>query len=203
MIIVVEGPTASGKTTWVQTHARDVAVAEATSTAVPPPETTARSWAERGAGRWEEALSTEGRAGIAVCDTDPLKVHYSWSLWRVGAGTRSDFERHADAYREMMALDRLGFADAYFVSIPQPGELERRMSGDHSRRRRNFELHVRLGEPLRQWYTALEEVRPGSVLWGFPDGGLGRRPPDGRHRRYDLETYDALIGLATRRALTG
>ena len=49
---------------------------------------------------------------------------------------------------------------------------------------------ARLGTPLRGWYTAIEELRPGSVAWQFPEGGIGgltvaRRP------RHDVETFDA------------
>lgn len=193
VIIVVEGPSASGKTTWGQAHAPDVVVAE--SAPADPPEdasSAARFWAENGARRWEQAIATEQRAGVSVCDTDPLKLHYSWSLWRIGAGSSQVFKRQVDAYREMMSDRRIGFADAYFVSIPDPEVLELRRTGDLGRRRRNFALHARLGEPLREWYAALEEVRPGSVRWGFPDEGVGQPVESGRPR-YDLEAYDALI----------
>jgi len=114
----------------------------------------ARFWAENGARRWEQAIATEQRAGVAVCDTDPLKLHYSWSLWRIGAGSSLVLQRQVDAYREMMD------DDAYFVSIPDPEVLELRRTGDPGRRRRNFTLHARLGEPLREWYAALDEVCP-------------------------------------------
>jgi len=96
----------------------------------------------------------------------------------------------------MMRDRRIGFADAYFVSIPDPEVLELRRTGDPGRRRRNFALHARLGEPLREWYAALEEVRPGSVRWGFPDEGAGQSVESVRPR-YDLEAYDALIGLVS------
>jgi len=196
VIIVVEGPSASGKTTWIQTHALDGVVAESAPVVDPPEEASAaaRFWAENGARRWEHAIATEQRAGVAVCDTDPLKLHYSWSLWRIGAGSSQVFRRQVDAYREMMGGHRVGFSDAYFVSIPDPEELELRRTGDPGRRRRNFALHARLGEPLREWYAALEEVRPGSVCWGFPDKGVGQQVDSGRPR-YDVEAYDALIGL--------
>ncbi len=88
-----------------------------------------------------------------MCDTDPLKLHYSWSLWRIGAGSRLVLQRQVDAYREMMGGHRIGFADAYLVSIPDPEVLELRRTGDRGRRRRNFALHARLGEPLREWYA--------------------------------------------------
>jgi hypothetical protein len=194
VIIVVEGPTASGKTTWATTHAGDALVAEARPAADPPsdPGEAARFWAENGAVRWEQAITTERRIGIAVCDTDPLKLHYSWSLWRVGVASESEFRHQADGYREMVARRRIGFADAYFVWIPDAETLELRRLGDTTRRRRNFSIHARLGDPLREWYEALEEVRPGSVRRSFPDEGFGALA-DATGSRYDLHTFDALI----------
>lgn len=199
MIIVVEGPSASGKTTWAQAHAREVLVPEATPSLHPPPETAlaARFWAEIGAARWERAVATEQRAGMAVCDTDPLKLHYAWSLWRIGAGSEPEFRQQAVAYRDLVVDRRIGFADAYFVSIPDPEALALRRAGNTSRRRGNFGLHARLGEPLREWYTALDEVRPGSLRWSFPDEVIGA-PSDTTPPRYDLASYDALIAVTSR-----
>ena len=194
MIIVVEGPTAAGKTTWATAHSGVALVTEAIPAAEPPmdPRNRARFWAENGAVRWRQAVAAEQRAGIAVCDTDPLKLHYSWSLWRIGAGSESAFREQASAYREMVAQSRIGFADAYFVSIRDSQTLEGLRSRDTTRRRRNFSLHARLGEPLREWYAALEELRPGSVRWNFPDEGIGAYA-DAAGARYDLESFDALV----------
>ncbi|MGH2386427.1 MAG: hypothetical protein ACRDGB_15450 [Candidatus Limnocylindria bacterium] len=100
--------------------ARDVLVPEGGPSGDPPPEARAAAqfWAENGAARWEKAVATERQAGIAVCDTDPLKLHYAWSLWQIGAGSESEFRQQAVAYREMVVDRRIGFADAYIVSIP-------------------------------------------------------------------------------------
>lgn len=194
MIIVLEGPTAAGKTTWGLMQAGAVLVPETEAGTQPPTgvQAAARFWAESGAERWKHASEIESRAGVAVCDTDPLKLHYSWSRCRIGAGDANDFWQQAAAYREMIATSRLGFADRYFVAIPDLKTLETRRAIDLSRRRRNFDLHARLGTPLREWYTAIEELRPGSVAWQFPEGGIGgltvaRRP------RHDVETFDALV----------
>jgi len=194
VIIVVEGPTAAGKTTWATVHAGAALVTEAMPAAERPmdPSDRALFWAQIGAARWQQAVAAEQRAGIAVCDTDPLKLHYSWSLWRIGAGSESAFLEQAGAYREMVAQSRIGFAEAYFVSIPDSQTLEGRRSQDTTRRRRNFSLHARLGEPLREWYAALDELRPGSVRWSFPDEGIGEYA-DAAGARYDLETFDALV----------
>ena len=86
MIVVVEGPTAAGKTSWVTTHHSRVAVWEYRSPGNElersiDPEAAARSWAEPNAGQWQQALDTGTAHGLAVCDTDPFKLHYVWGLW--------------------------------------------------------------------------------------------------------------------------
>jgi hypothetical protein len=194
MIIVLEGPTAAGKTTWGVRHAGAVLVPETGAGREPPDgvQAAARFWAEGGAQRWKHASEIESRAGVAVCDTDPLKLHYSWSLCRIGVGNANDFRQQAAAYREMIATSQLGFADRYFVEIPDLKTLETRRTIDLSRRRRNFELHARLGTPLREWYTAIEELRPGSVTWRFPQGGIEGLTAVARPR-HELEAFDALV----------
>ncbi|HEY1985895.1 MAG TPA: hypothetical protein VGG85_10815, partial [Terracidiphilus sp.] len=44
----------------------------------------ARFWVEQGARRSMAARAMERSSGIAVCDTDPLKLHYVWSLGQIG-----------------------------------------------------------------------------------------------------------------------
>ena len=195
MIVVVEGPSAAGKTTWVAAHGGGASVVLEELPAVEvtdDPRGAARFWAEHGASRWARALEVERRTGLAVCDTDPLKLHYAWSTWQIGAATARDFDLGVTAYREAVADRRLGFADRYLVSIPDVGVLDARRQADPARRRRNFDVHRRLGEPLRQWYAALEAVRPGSVRWGFEPDALVADSSRGRDR-YRISDFDALV----------
>jgi hypothetical protein len=130
--------------------------------------------------------------GIAVCDTDPLKLHYAWSLWRIGEFDEGDLRRQIVAYREAVAEGRLGFADRYCVEIPAADVLAERKVNDALRRRRNFDLHARLGEPLREWYGAIEELRPGCVVWNYPARLPGRLPRQTDHWPGDIVTFDRL-----------
>ena len=196
MIVVVEGPSASGKTTWSEAHGADHLVPEIRPTDPPGDEATAaRLWAAFGADRWRQALELELTHGIAVCDSDPLKLHYAWSLWRIGAGTEADFRHQAAAYRETMVSARIGFADCYVVEVPAPSELASRRAADTTRKRRNFALHSRLGAPLREWYALIDRLRPGSVRWEFPPDGLASLAA-GTRSRYDTDAFDALVRAA-------
>ncbi|MEV8517871.1 hypothetical protein [Dactylosporangium sp. NPDC051484] len=101
-----------------------------------------------------------------------MKLHYSWSLVRIGAASPERWTSEVAANRVAIAAGRLGFADAVLVSLPSVTELHRRRDADATRQRRNFSLHVRLTEPLREWYQALELAAPGRVRWELPPDGL-------------------------------
>jgi hypothetical protein len=75
MIIVVEGPSVTGKTTWVAAHCEPAMVigetpAEPTPDRATAPDAAAAHWAAITAGRWHATRLTEQRTSTAVCDTD-------------------------------------------------------------------------------------------------------------------------------------
>ena len=88
LIIVVEGPSAAGKTTWIARHRAGAAVIAEYSGTGPPAGAdvlaTSRYWAEANAARWAAAVDAEQRASLVLCDCDPFKLCYTWSLWRIG-----------------------------------------------------------------------------------------------------------------------
>ena len=206
MIIVVEGVSASGKTTWCRTHFSKTTIGE-----LPPARDAEASldvrsrhqfWAERNSERWRAAVTMEGATGIAVCDTDPFKLHYSWSLWRIGEVGDDEWREGLAATRRCFAAQTLGLADLILVADADLAELERRRDSDLSesgRRRRTFDLHVRLTQPLREWYEAVERLEPGRVRWELsPDGGLAPLP-DRRASRSGTGQFDALIAQLPQR----
>ncbi len=195
--MAVTGPSASGKTTWCRRHHLDDVVGEYSPTAAEPVDadmaTQAAFWCEVSCRRWQEAADRERASGLAVCDDDPLKLHYSWSLVRVGEASRQLWIHEVAVHRAAIAAGRLGFADVVLVSLPPIDELHRRRDADQARRRRNFALHVRLTEPLREWYQALERVEPGRVFWELPPDGLPTTLPAARSNRCDLSLFESLI----------
>lgn len=180
MIVVVEGPSAAGKTTWVARHCDPaIVVAEATPAeraAVPDqhehPQAAAEFWAQLACARWERARHIEESYGVAVCDGDPFKLHYTWTLWRAGHAKLDDWTLAFRAHRRAFAAGRLGIADLILVTIPDAATLTRRREADLSRRRRNFGLHVQLAAPLAQWYHAIEHLDPARVTWSLPPEGV-------------------------------
>ena len=204
MIVVVEGPSAAGKTTWIARYRDDAPVINEDAGGAPVDATSgelaaADHWAQVNANRWEMAVEAEHHAQLVLCDTDPFKLHYTWSLWRVGRASGSEWRAAREASRRMFAVGRLGVADLILVSIPDPDVLARRKASDSSRARRNFELHKQLSEPLREWYHAVSRLDPLRVRWSLPDESihglalLGTRSP-----RTGTEVYEKLISLLPR-----
>jgi hypothetical protein len=109
---------------------------------------------EQGERRWQAARAIERLRGVAVCDTDPIKLHYIWSLWQIGVAAERVWQTEHDATRSAIADGRIGFADAYFVKPIDPQRARRQWDADQTRSRRNFELHVKLLEPLMTWYRS-------------------------------------------------
>jgi len=196
MIVAVEGPSAAGKTTWCRATRRQF-VAEYTPTGKEPdgsdPAEQATYWAQVNTQRWTQALALEDATGVAVCDSDPLKLHYSWCLAAVGAAPITRFERELAAVRKMFTGRHLGFADVVLLSVPDPQQLVLQRAGDPSRRRRHFDLHARLAEPLAEWYGALDRLDPGRVVDGFPPKLDDARLPPLRPDRHDRDLLDTLV----------
>ncbi|MDO6416437.1 hypothetical protein Q4F19_18785 [Sphingomonas sp. BIUV-7] len=195
MILVVEGISASGKSSWCAEHAPDHMIAEngrlhAVPDRASDPAGAARFWAERNADRWQAALAMEGGQSYAVCDTDPLKLHYIWSLWQIGEAAERDWWLGLAATRQTVAEGRIGFADGYLVGTIEPEAARNRALADPTRRRRNFELHVRLQPALLAWYAALDAILPGRVRIDFPSEMPSIADQGGR---YDLAAFDAMI----------
>jgi hypothetical protein len=199
VIVTVEGPSAAGKTTWCRQHASETVVEEYEPTGSEPDGSDLRAQAAYYVGvstsRWRAAQELEARSRTAVCDGDPLKLHYSWCLAQIGAAPWSRFEQELALTRRAILSGGLGFADFVLISIPSAATLHAHYQADTSRRRHSFALHSRLGPPLRSWYQAVEALDPGRVLWELPTNGLPSPAPEPRPRRCDPGLLDQLVGL--------
>lgn len=196
MIVAVEGPSAAGKTTWCRTVANDF-VAEYLPTGQEPDGSDlvrqARYWADVNADRWAQACESEEATGISICDSDPLKLHYSWCLAAVGAAPIARFEHELAAVRERFQQRRLGFTDVVLLSIPDRRQLAAQRAGDPTRRRRHFDLHARLSDPLAEWYATLDRLDTGRVVDGFPASLAMKDLPSPRPDRHSLDLLDSLV----------
>jgi hypothetical protein len=194
VIVAVEGPSAAGKTTWCSRRRWPV-VAEYAPRGVEPDCSDeirrAVFWVGVNAERWQQALVLEQSSPVVLCDGDPLKLHYSWCLARAGAASWARFDEELRQVRIAFAAQRLGLADLMLVSIPSVEVLRRQRAGDRTRQRRSFDLHVTLAEPLREWYSAVDAVDPGRVVWSWPAAGV----PTSTRERFDRCDVALLDGV--------
>jgi hypothetical protein len=197
MIIVIEGISASGKSHWCSSHANGHVVAENGRIDGPDraraPAEAAAFWVRRNLDRWQAAIEMDNSTALAICDTDPLKLHYIWCLWKIGEAREADWHLELAATRETFAQKQIGFADLYYIGVIEPAVARQRKQADPTRSRRNFELHVRLQPALIAWYEALSAVLSGQVFFGFPDSRPATAPTAAASRRYDLAAFDNFI----------
>lgn len=197
MIVVVEGPSAAGKTTWCRRHARHLVDEYSPAGDEPDPRDAVAQvmfWADVNSQRWQEAIRSERLHGTVVCDTDPVKLHYSWTLARIGRRAPARFAAEVEATRAAVARGLLGLADVHLVSIPSPAALQAQKQADQTRRRHSFAVHRLLAEPLREWYEALARLDPQRVVWQFPETGLAGIPDvPPRRDRSDPALLDAVL----------
>lgn len=198
MIAVVEGISAAGKTTWCRKAAPEHLLPElfpADRHNQPAlGQATADYWTNWSSKRWADALALESSTGRAVCDTDPLKLHYAWGLWKIGAAPETQWEFSYQSTRAAIARQGLGFADLFLVKTIGPETARRQMERDLTRKRDRFELHLRLQEPLVKWYQTLGHILPGRVQWDLPSNFVVPTVAP-NELRYDLRVFDELVAV--------
>jgi hypothetical protein len=199
MIVVMEGPSAVGKTTWCRSHCPDILVEEASEDIQAPslgsdPAEVAEFWSHFNAELWQAGLEMERKHGIAVFDSDPFHLYFSWGLWKVDFMTRALFEKEAPLYWRAIELGRIGFAD-YIVWREAPlDELRRRAKADPTRGRRRHEVYLSLVPWMKSWFEAREKVLPGSVISWSPEFRLQDLGPSRvLPHRHDPSVLDRMI----------
>jgi hypothetical protein len=99
-------------------------------------------------------------------------LHYVWSLWRTGQTSELAWTHQRDTARSAFGEGRYALADLIFVANVDDATLRARRAADPTRTRRNFEIHVRLRDSTLRWYSAIDRLEPGRVVFGLPDHGL-------------------------------
>jgi hypothetical protein len=200
-ILAIEGPSASGKTTWCQRHFPDGFVEDAPETIQAPdlfaePHEVAAFWVEHNIGRWQKALEIEKRNSIAVCDSDPLKLYFSWALWKAGTQDSKLFEIEAALYRRAIEEQRIGFVDCVIWLEAPIDELRRRAQADITRQRKRHELYLEMIPWMNAWVAARERVLPGCAREWSTEPRLDDFGAVPMHRRrYDASLLDELLAV--------
>lgn len=208
MLIVIEGPSAAGKTTWCRRFADGRALLEGEPSAAPEPagasdadpvdpRAVARYWIDTNARRWATACAMSDRLGWVACDTDPFKLHWTWTLWVEGLASSAYWEASRELSRSHFANETLGLPDLVFFADLDAATLRRNKARDPTRARTRHEMHIRIAPALKRWYCAMAELDPARVQFQLPPNGLepphlglGRRPT-----RSGIAIFERFISL--------
>jgi hypothetical protein len=87
--------------------------------------------------------------GWAVCDTDPFKLHWTWTLWVSGLAASEYWETCRDHFRSAFAEGRLEFPDLVLFADLDPETLRRQKAADTARTRGRHDLHMRISPALK------------------------------------------------------
>jgi len=141
----------------------------------PDPLAVAEYWAKENARRWSKAREISERCGWVVCDTDPFKLHYSWTLWVTGLSSLEYWQRSLESSRRAFAYGRLGLPDLVFFADVGSDTLRRQKANDLTRTRSRHEMHIRICPALKRWYLAMAALDPARVEFRLPANGLEAR----------------------------
>jgi hypothetical protein len=166
-VVAVEGASAAGKTTAIETATREAGwavVAEAYRRLDPPPslefDTVEQlvelecALLEEEARRYSEARDRAGGGATVVADTGFLgPLSYTWGLIEIGAAPRSALSPVMDVARSLHARSLWGIADAVVYLDTPPTVRSARARSDPTGHPPNLaSRHARVGEVERRFY---------------------------------------------------
>jgi hypothetical protein len=147
-------------------------------------------WGNENARRWSAACELSDRLGWVACDTDPFKLHWTWTLWVEGLAPSDYWETSRAVCRSAFADGRIGLADLVLFADLDADTLRRRKAADPTRTRGRHEMHIRISRSLHRWYAAMARLDPSRIEFRLPANGLesghlglGRRKERGRTLR--------------------
>jgi hypothetical protein len=160
-ILCLEGPSAVGKTTTAAALQGAYVVPEVNLLFVRPAEAGAGWYLERQVDRWAIAAWRSAHHPLCVLDGDPLQP--LWYNWIHGFERWEDLDALEAFFRPRLMRGELAFPELYVVLGTSAEQLRRRQEGDAARRRRGFDAHLRLVEPQRRYFQAMNGFAPGLV----------------------------------------
>jgi hypothetical protein len=159
MLICLEGPSAVGKTTTAAALAErcgGAVIPEVGALFERPARESATWYFERQVERWAMAQAHARAGRIAILDGDPFQpLWYNWAYDFVGF---QPLEVIAGFYREQIEAGNIALPYRYFVLTADETALRARKASDVGRRRGGFERHLRLIEPQREYFRAMQAI---------------------------------------------
>ncbi len=152
--ICFEGPSGVGKTTMCNLLAQELHIVPEVNLLFERGEQESEYWYhERQVDRYDLCLKS---SRISILDGDIFQpIWYNWAC-NYPAQFLSKAKTH-EFYRAKISQGRIAFPDLYIIFQAEEKELWLRKEKDTSRQRRNFEKHLKIIEPLKDYYRFLDQ----------------------------------------------
>lgn len=165
-VICFEGASAVGKTTTADRlkASYDAFVVPEVNLLFDRPERELADWYfERQVERWAIALEQSKTHPFVILDGDPFQpLWYCWAYNFVGWQDLDSMERF---YHPRIQNRTIQFPDLYVIFSASEVELRQRKEGDAVRERHGFETHLRMIQPQRRYFRAMQAFSPQRVLF--------------------------------------
>jgi hypothetical protein len=161
-VICLEGASAVGKTTTARSLAEKhgaFVVPEVNRLFERPAAESPGWYYERQVDRWSMAREKSRSFALVVLDGDPLQP--LWYNWAYHFADRQSLDFMARFYGPRIRSGEIGFPDQYYLLSTNSAELRRRRENDAGRLRRGFDFHLRMIEPQRRYFEAMNARAPG------------------------------------------
>lgn len=156
-IVCLEGASAIGKTTSSNFMVEEygyVRIPEINELFERPENELSDWYLNMQVSRWELAKEISESGKVAILDGDHLQpIWYNWILEDIGLQPVSEVLAF---YSKAFFNGSLGFPDVYVILSLGVDDLRLRKERDTTRSRRNFETHLRLIEPQREYFESLK-----------------------------------------------
>ncbi|MEL6674801.1 MAG: chloramphenicol acetyltransferase [Bacteroidota bacterium] len=162
MLICFEGPSAVGKTTLSQALSETHQIIPEVNLLFERPPGADKLWYyQRQVDRYQLSQQTDRSS---ILDGDPFQP--LWYNWIYGwPESFASFEETKAFYRAALQDERIRFPDLYVIFQADEQSLRARKAKDLTRKRRNFEKHLRMIEPQRRYFDFLQKRTPIPVLF--------------------------------------
>ena len=190
-----EGPSGIGKTTLCQSFQMDYQIIPEVNELFRGATDEGRYWYyDRQVERYQMSLTAEQ----SIFDGDVFQpLWYNWS-YNYPEGYLS-LENVVAFYRAQIGSGRIFFPDVYFVFQTSVDNLRSRKARDQTRKRRNFEKHLKLVSTQASYFGYLQEVFPDLVVFvDFKSVAYAQNEiNDHLTRRQNATSYDSQLILST------
>jgi deoxyadenosine/deoxycytidine kinase len=161
--ICLEGPSAVGKTTVAAELSRQlgIKVIPEVNQLFQRPANEPKDWYfERQVERWKLSQSVSN-ASFSVLDGDTFQPF--WYGWAFGFLDLQSLADMVAFYRPKIEAGTIEFPSKYLVFEASPEQLLARKNSDATRSRRNFEKHLDIIQPMKKYFSIMDQVMPGMV----------------------------------------